>query len=424
MLRVMIVDDEPNIVEGLCHLVQALDPENLDVVKAYSGSEALAVIGESAVDLVLSDIRMPGMTGLQLLGAIENYWPACRVIFLTGYGEFESAQAAVNSPQCAGYLLKTEGDDVVLSTVARTLEEIERNQENSALLHRAQQHADMIQSMFRAQYLRDMLSGSTSVHGQSDGVPELHINLNGATLPIVGWLKKEEPLTYQKRIEYMLVMDTAMGEEFGPNIVRDFALFDEGITAWLLQPAQGIGEEGEPLLKYIRAGLQQVQNNIRRTGVCMNFALGSGLLAADALAPKVQSLCALAQRMRYAAAEILLTEGAGQSAPEKEEDTILRVKQFVERNISDKTLSLSRIAAVTYYNPSYFSRFFKQVTGSTLSDFINEVRLSRALELLNNREIRISEIASRIGLESPSYFTMFFKKRMGITPNEYRASMT
>jgi two-component system, response regulator YesN len=105
------------------------------------------------------------------------------------------------------------------------------------------------------------------------------------------------------------------------------------------------------------------------------------------------------------------------------EESIDRVKQYVLQNIADKNLSLSRIAAFTFYNPSYLSRFFKQETGSNLSDYINEVRLNRALELLRNRDVRINEITNRIGFESPSYFTMFFKKRMGVTPNEYRSSL-
>jgi len=66
------------------------------------------------------------------------------------------------------------------------------------------------------------------------------------------------------------------------------------------------------------------------------------------------------------------------------------------------------------------SRLFKQITGTNLINYINEVRLNKAKEMLKNNKIKIHEIAASVGYESASYFTQFFKRALKISPQEYR----
>lgn len=96
MYRLLIVDDEPYIVDGLQALVEQWDlPEELDVRCAYSADEALEAADLAKIDVCLTDIRMPGMDGIRLQGEMLRRWPQCKVIFLTGYDDFEYAQSAI-----------------------------------------------------------------------------------------------------------------------------------------------------------------------------------------------------------------------------------------------------------------------------------------------------------------------------------------
>ena len=94
MRRILIVDDEPIIVKGLLSVLEdsGLDA---DLYKAYSGEEALAILADTRMDIVVSDVRMPGMDGLQLMEHINRDWPECRVVFLSGHSEFDSIYRAV-----------------------------------------------------------------------------------------------------------------------------------------------------------------------------------------------------------------------------------------------------------------------------------------------------------------------------------------
>lgn len=107
MYRVLIIDNEPVIVNGIYNLFLDLDHVELGVLKAYSASEALALLAKHTVDIVFADIQMPGMNGLELQQAIMKSWPRCKVVFLTGYNEFSYVQTAMRNGGF-DYVLKTE----------------------------------------------------------------------------------------------------------------------------------------------------------------------------------------------------------------------------------------------------------------------------------------------------------------------------
>ena len=124
MYRLLIVDDEKEILDWLTELFQETAEMDLDVYKAASGQAALDILNRTKIDIVLTDIRMPGLSGLQLLERIRGRWPLCRVIFLTGYNEFDYVYSAIKYDG-VGYLLKTEEDEVILNTVRQAVNELD-----------------------------------------------------------------------------------------------------------------------------------------------------------------------------------------------------------------------------------------------------------------------------------------------------------
>ncbi len=84
MYRLLIVDDEEIITDSLYDVFCSLLPDELDVCKAYSGTEAIEWMSRTRIDIVLTDISMPGLNGLELIERIQGYWPRCKVIFFNG----------------------------------------------------------------------------------------------------------------------------------------------------------------------------------------------------------------------------------------------------------------------------------------------------------------------------------------------------
>ena len=111
---------------------------------------------------------------------------------------------------------------------------------------------------------------------------------------------------------------------------------------------------------------------------------------------------------------------------EKERNTatsISYIQQYINNNMKED-LSLARLAEKVYFNPSYLSRIFKQVTGINILSYINDIRVGKAKELLRDSSLKIHEIAAAVGYDSPSYFTQFFKRIVKISPQEYRDSLS
>ncbi len=88
-LRVLVVDDEEELVSTL---VERLDIRGFDAEGVTNGHEALELVAASHYDVVLLDVKMPGLSGLQVVRTIKQKWPAVQVVLLTGHGSAQDAE--------------------------------------------------------------------------------------------------------------------------------------------------------------------------------------------------------------------------------------------------------------------------------------------------------------------------------------------
>lgn len=124
MAQLLIVDDEAHIVDRLAEFIPWSDVGVSAVHKAYSAEEALERMESASIDIVLTDIRMPGMSGLELSEQIRQRWRKTKCILLSGHAEFEYAKEALQHG-AASYLLKPATDEELLAAVARVRTELE-----------------------------------------------------------------------------------------------------------------------------------------------------------------------------------------------------------------------------------------------------------------------------------------------------------
>ncbi len=114
-MNLLIVDDERHIVNWIRALFLG-HPAVDEAFTAFSAQEALAHLDARRIDVVITDIRMPRMGGLELMREIVNRHPRCQIIFLTGHSEFEYVYEAIRYPNVQ-YLLKTEDDERIVSAL-------------------------------------------------------------------------------------------------------------------------------------------------------------------------------------------------------------------------------------------------------------------------------------------------------------------
>jgi YesN/AraC family two-component response regulator len=100
---------------------------------------------------------------------------------------------------------------------------------------------------------------------------------------------------------------------------------------------------------------------------------------------------------------------------------IWKARQLIHEH-SDEELSLTKVAKSVHISPNYLSEKFKEVTGVNFVDYIARHRIEKARKLLQNLNLRISEIAFAVGFQSLSQFNRVFKKLAGKSPTAYRAA--
>ena len=146
LMKVMLVDDEPFILQGLSVIID-WETEGFEIVKkASDGEEAIAYLRENKVDLIITDIRMPKITGIELLETVRAEKLSDAYIFiLSGYNDFRYAQAAIRY-SAMEYILKPVQKEQLLESVRRVVAKTE-NRIQEELDSRRMQRGYLLQNM-------------------------------------------------------------------------------------------------------------------------------------------------------------------------------------------------------------------------------------------------------------------------------------
>jgi two-component system response regulator YesN len=263
MYRLLIIDDEPFIVNGLVNMVEEASDLEVEVYKAYSAFEALEWFDRVKIDIVLSDISMPAMDGLALQRTIHERWPGCKLIFLTGYDEFAYAKEALRH-QAVDYILKTEGDEAIRAAIRKAMLALDRELEINDLVAKAESQIRSALPLLRRDFLRDvLLNGPGSVSGLHRHFQELEIGLDPSAPVLMvlgrvdGW--KEEMDRADETLLLFAVQN--VGEELlaAPFHRLVSFPFDRKRMVWLIQTE----DDEQRAIRYVQGTLERIQTVCR-----------------------------------------------------------------------------------------------------------------------------------------------------------------
>ncbi|SFD49407.1 two-component system, response regulator YesN [Paenibacillus catalpae] len=157
-MKLLIVDDEEHLVESIA-AIQAWETIGITkVLSAYSGKQALLVMEAEAADIVITDIRMPGMNGIDLIREIKNSWPETECLLLTGHAEFDYAQQGLKN-KASHYLLKPVKDEELLAAVREAADYLQREQERKLAYLHSQSMIHLNLPVLRSNLLNNLIQG-------------------------------------------------------------------------------------------------------------------------------------------------------------------------------------------------------------------------------------------------------------------------
>ncbi|MFK0521036.1 response regulator [Paenibacillus illinoisensis] len=158
MIDILLVDDETYVTESLEMTIPWGELGVTTVLRAASGKEALEIMEENAVDIVVTDIRMPGMSGLDLIEEVSSRWSHIRCILLTGHSDFDYAKKAIQL-QASDYILKPVNDEEFMASVSAAITSLRGEWDEFDKYHRLLYSRKSDYKILRENLMHDLLLG-------------------------------------------------------------------------------------------------------------------------------------------------------------------------------------------------------------------------------------------------------------------------
>ncbi len=275
MYRLLVVDDEPEVAEGLMDILEGLKGDDLELLSAFSASETLLTLERIRVDIVLTDIHMPEMNGLAMYQEIKKRWPRCRVIFISGVRDFDYVYQSIQNRDVR-YLTKMEPDQKIRDTVQEVIRELEQKNLLNDALEQARQYYVRAIPLLREQYLSSLLEGSCPLGDiNQDTFDELNIFLKAGSPALLFGLYPDRPPREpqeeegqggppRSREEKLLLYSLqAVCQDSIRDYTSRFCCFvDHSFLIWILQLPQ---RKGTPHTRAIRDTIfEEIQKSCRQ----------------------------------------------------------------------------------------------------------------------------------------------------------------
>lgn len=398
MYQVLIVDDEPFVRQGIRVILDWESHGFQIAAEAKNGLEAIELLRTQKFDLVLMDIKMPGMSGLEVAAKIRSgISKRIKIVLLSGFSEFAYAQQALKY-NITNYLLKPLDPDELAKVLDETCKELDRQ----SMVEQARRETA---SVVGAHYLMETLTGRKNekvaknleklFNGQNNfAYLYVEIDENDDTFT---QLNQEEQLeSFWELYDYLA---NTLGK-FKGNLLCNVdkkQLYELGIILSDQLYKANYCEDQEAFLEKLK-----VRTNLA-FGYCLKWYVGCQVETINDIL--VSYLSAL---------DVKSNEGS-----DGDGELLSRIEDEIQKNYREN-LSLKELSDRYFINSAYLGQLFKKRYGIYFKDYLNCVRIEKAKELLLSSNEKIYKISELVGYNNVDYFINKFTKVVGTTPSKYR----
>jgi len=397
MWKVLIADDEPKIRRGLRN---AIDWPELDmelVGEAEDGEMALEIARNTQPDILLVDICMPFLNGLQFIEKLKCVLNGCIVIVITGHDEFTYAQQAVKL-QVFDYLLKPVGRDQLYMALRKARQQLIDCCTQDRYINWASRETKKNLSLLRETFCKEWINGRLTASDIAEQLTYLDLALSPVSGMIVmrttGRCTQGQVLKEGDRKVLVAAMRNIADEclqESRPNII--------------------FGDDADNLI-----AITAISNQIEwhSLGVRLQQVIEQQLN--QVVVVSQQPIVDLMTCVPAAYHELLMEVKRKTSYT----PAVFLCQKHIETYYYKEELSLKDLAEAIQISPTYLSRLLKQEIGVSFIDYLTHVRVQKAIQLMSDPALKLYEVAERVGYSNQHYFSTVFKKVIGLSPAEYR----
>lgn len=433
MYKLIIVDDEREIREGLASI--PWDAMGIESTGLFAhGLDALQYISEHPVDIVLTDIRMPFMDGLELMDHLHRNYPYIKVVVLSGYNDFEYAKKALQSG-AADYLLKPTVFSALTETFDRLVNMLNVNKQEEYRKSVLERKEVLLSKLLREEFLQRLFQFPLSPDEIEQGCSEGELLLEGQEFTVaviqLDRVREKDQVLSAKELGLITFSLENILQDLWDNYGYGYHLVDKkNATCYLLLKQQ---LSVEPF-SHMKEQLMRFRGLFKST---ISVCVGPSVTQLDKLWQSAHSalirLSNVAQNDQFVVIKeqdmdvewpaepvaIPVNELVGERQGQKKESLILtQAKQFIHENFN-RSITLKETANQLYITPGHLSALFRE-SGETFLQCLTKYRMNKAMELLSDARYKVYEIVELVGYSDASYFTEVFKKHTGQTPLEFR----
>lgn len=359
MISVLIADDE-KLVRNTMKAVIPWQELGVDAVyEAEDGLKALELSKRVSPSIIISDIKMPHMNGMDFAYAIRKLLPDSKLVFFSAYTDKEYLKGAINL-QVDGYIEKPLDPDEVTQLISDLVKSVKQNQAaahpNSVFFYGAPYQALANQDVFTI---------------QKSAFSEFGLLLR----------QKEQQAVCAFLENLYVQMELCHGTD--PDYIRN-------VFSRLAIQVENAAE----LL-----GAQRVQ---------------------DASSHFIYAVAAYTELDELEKALSIMVNNLFSELSEWRLEPVSAVNNYLQNNYSDAELSVNKVARHLNFNAAYLCAVYKKKTQKTINTTLTEIRIEAAKKLLVQTPMKLYEVATAVGYNDGKYFTKVFTKEVGIPPRQYR----
>ncbi len=416
MYTIIVADDEEELRLAL---VDTIDWEGIGfslVGVAENGAEALEQVEKLKPDVLLTDIQMPFVSGIELARQVREVHPSTQIAFLSGHDDFSYAQQAIQY-NIISYMLKPISAAEITVELSRIKDKIDEQFlffTTGSLAPRQENAMSFFMTMLLDEFQQE-----------NDPVRDAELF---EKLVEIDMVKSEEGPFYYTVLTVSIFNDNGENETKEENINAVRSVLDKyfksvsfyingRITSILIFTKRGYE-------KYLHIAVEEIYEKVKRI-MGRESVIGIGRLETGlsnihkAYVESVKAMDYSSEQKRgiFFIADMEQGRNSGEMISQK-------ALEIINTNYMNPDISLVSISSEIAISPNYLSAIIKKFTGCTFIDLLTKKRIEVATDLLLHTNYKIREIADQCGYSDQHYFSYCFKKTTGVSPNTCRRGTT
>ena len=422
-MNVLLIDDQPNILSSLMAGIPWLEMGFSSIFTAQSANAAREILSDNKVDIVVSDIEMPGEDGISLLQWAREQGYDYECILLTAHADFTFAQKAI-SLGVLEYVIQPAKQQDIIHAIEHAIQKIKANGETSPVLLAADQfnyaaQNIVIKTLFEEwPVIEASIINPAKLEKRITQLKQFGINVeaeNPCIITLINIRKwKKLPLTaadflkhYNHLLHELFPTDTTTISYYLDDKYFITVFFTEG-TDEIIRGIEALHERipsdigAATRLFFAKTEVRFIKNTME--GII-------GIEKKDALTHKDDC------RMIEVNNDDLYSEALGSDNYQHYNKLI---HEYIENHISD-AITRTDLADYLMIPPDHVSYIIKRTECCSVKELVTKIKMEHAKGLLQNTKYQISEIAFKCGYDSFAYFSKVYRETYGITPSQERS---